>query len=494
MPIYMVDVRCFIVYRLLVETAVTTGAAQSESPGPKLRLRERLRRFEPTSDRAWSRLAALVLAVASVVLVSAYLHGAPAFSPIDELQHFDYVAKAPSIPRDGEPIGSEAMNAEACRGLYYPMPLPECGVAPYDPFDFQEAGRSTAYIHPPAYYFATAAVARPLSAMTGLSLYVSARLVGVLWLFAGLWVTWLLGRRLGAPPMGLLGILLLVASTPWMWISSGNVTPDAAALLIGAGALWLTIRWDDPRRQLLAVSAAAVLSVMVKANHVIAIAPVCVYLVADAVLPNRAPSEAQRRVRADRWKWLRQRTVIALAPLFVAGVLVVGWNRVVSARAIPGTEGMTSSFPVGDLHVGDVLISWQAFFPPTAAIPWGVPIIGDHAVMRFVNMLLAATLVLACVYVVLTASFARRARIIAGSLLVSMLLGGPIYTLATVVLADQLLPQLPVRYGLALMGPLAVIAAIAITPRRMQGLVLGTGVLYVAYTVFISFHQDMRVI
>jgi len=44
------------------------------------------------------------------------------------------------------------------------------------------------------------------------------------------------------------------------------------------------------------------------------------------------------------------------------------------------------------------------------------------------------------------------------------------------------------------MGPLAVIAAIAITPRRMQGLVLGTGVLYVAYTVFISFHQDMRVI
>lgn len=437
------------------------------------------------SDRAWSQLAAITLAVASILLVGGYLHGAPALSPIDELQHFDYVVKAPHIPRAGELLGEEAMRAQACRGIDYPgFVSPACDTAVLSPGSFQEYGQSTAYIHPPTYYFITAAMAHPVSAVLGISLYAAARLVGAVWLFAGLWVTWCCGRRLGAPPAGLLGILLLIASAPYVWISTGNIGPDAAALLVGGGTLWLALRWPSGARQGLALAAAGVLSVAFKMNHIVAIAPVCTYVIAMAVADRESGASTVRRW----WTGIRR----AAVPAVLAAVSVLLVNRVVELRRLPGIDQVGTSFRVDSLSAADIAQGWNAFLPPNARMPFLTPILAGHPLMVLANTLLAAVLVLSCLHIVLSASFARSARLLAGSVAAWMVLGGPVYTIANFVMTGQKFPEIPPRYGLSLLAALAVVAALALRPIRLQRAVLGAGVGYVGYTVLISF-VDIRV-
>jgi hypothetical protein len=435
------------------------------------------------NDRFWNRLAAIVLAIASALLVSSYLHGSPALSPIDELQHFDYVVKAPGVPRAGEPIGEEAMRAQACRGINYPgFVSPPCSAMHLSPEAYQEGGQNTAYIHPPPYYFLTAAIARPLATVTPLDLYASARLTGALWLFAGLWITWCCGRRLNAGPAGLLGMLLLTASSPAVLLGTGNIGPDAAALVVGGGGLWLLLR-SQGRHGVLFLAAAGALSVAFKMNHIVAIAPICTYLIICAAV-------AGDGTRLQRW---RRGLIRAAVPGTVAAAAVLLVHAIIEARRMHNVPSQATSFAADSLTLADVVKGWSVFAPPNADLPFLPPSLLGHPLLARLNMLLASFLVLACIYVAVSKSMSRSARVIACSTLAWMLLGGPIYIIANYVMTGQVFPSVPTRYGLSLMAVLAVIAALALRPMRLQQLALATGALSVIYVSCINF-VDVTVI
>ena len=169
------------------------------------------------TGRARDVVIALLLGVVSILFVSLHVEHYTKLSPLDELQHIDYLFRSPEIVAPGDKVGNEALRQEACRGVDAPaFVLPPCSpTATYDPHVFQEKGYNTAALNTPLYYSITHAVGRVILTLPGVEDMVDAgRLVGALWLWAGLVLTYLAGRRLGADPFTLLAVLTLASRHP----------------------------------------------------------------------------------------------------------------------------------------------------------------------------------------------------------------------------------------------------------------------------------------
>ena len=120
-------------------------------------------------------------------------------SPFDEQQHLDYAVKAGNfdLPGDDERLGQTAMRETACRGIdtagHRPARLRHAGARPGV---FPDYGYNTASNALPGYYFPTGLIARVIDALTPVSSPLLAiRLVGALWLGAGLAVMMVLASR-----------------------------------------------------------------------------------------------------------------------------------------------------------------------------------------------------------------------------------------------------------------------------------------------------------
>ena len=180
-----------------------------KSPGLRIR----------TGPSRWPRPAARQFAILggcrslAAVLVLMHLRVYTTLSPIDELQHLDYVDSMTrfDIVRSGETVGPVAMREEACRGVDSPgFATPSCDAPVLRPEQFQESGINTAATHPPVYYLTTGAVAEVVDAVPGVeSFLAAARSVGLLWLGFGLALIFALARRLGANVMSAAGACLL---------------------------------------------------------------------------------------------------------------------------------------------------------------------------------------------------------------------------------------------------------------------------------------------
>jgi len=116
---------------------------------------------EVEAPTSWDRidwLAVGALFLVSLVLVGLHTRTYTELSPIDELQHIDYVIKAGEFepPRVNDLVGFEAMSEAACRGVDAPGYVgPLCGLDEYDPANFQENGVNSAAGQFPFYYTAT---------------------------------------------------------------------------------------------------------------------------------------------------------------------------------------------------------------------------------------------------------------------------------------------------------------------------------------------------
>jgi 4-amino-4-deoxy-L-arabinose transferase-like glycosyltransferase len=133
------------------------------------------------------------------------------------------------------------MREEACRGIDSPFKPPPCN-SNLTPDQFQEQGYNTAAVHPPGYYFATAAVASILVAVHGThDLVTAGRLVGILWLGLGLALTWFAARRLGSGTAARTAVIMMVASAPAVVYYDSIINTDAAAIFAGALVLWATL-------------------------------------------------------------------------------------------------------------------------------------------------------------------------------------------------------------------------------------------------------------
>ena len=165
--------------------------------------------------RTWVPIVILVLV--PVLLVSLHVRAYTKLSPIDELQHIDYMFRSPGVhqviagTKDSEP----AMREEVCGGIDAVITLPPCTSKTLVPAQFQDQGYDTAYVHPPTYYDATWAVGKVVKPLSGAKNWVTVwRLLGALWLAAGLLLTYAAGMRFGVNRLALVGLLVFLASAP----------------------------------------------------------------------------------------------------------------------------------------------------------------------------------------------------------------------------------------------------------------------------------------
>lgn len=421
-------------------------------------------------------ICVLTLVFGAIGLSGLHVAAHEELSPVDELQHIDYLYKAPAVVHSGEKVGQDAMREQACRGLATWKPMTCSTTATYDPADFQESGSNTAAIYTPFYYTVTKAIAVPLQTVLGLdSLVTAGRLVGGLWLAGGLVMTLLVARRLGAHPYVATALLLATASVPTVILPAASITPDAAALLGGAALLWSVLWWQDaPGRRwwLPAVLAAAV--VALKALNILVVVLVALYvlirLVVDQVERRRAPD----RVVSGPRPWqavalIATMSVLALG-LAVGYIAYTGTSAVADSSDVAMTERTTvDSFPLVATaeHIGVFL---NVFFD---AGSWNTTGIVGQVAQRLVGMVALGGL-FGTVFILRRAS--RTLRLLAISLVAVGLVGAPLIVAFT-YLAQGVAVPIPGRYALTLIPAGVAITAAAVRGRwaRIALVVFGLG-------------------
>jgi hypothetical protein len=158
-------------------------------------------------------------------------------SPVDELQHLDYVLKVSDgqlVLFPGERFGQEAMRIQACRGIDAEFQSPPCSTAVFDPDDFQEAGLNTAAKgYPTPYYLFTGALVVPLQSL-GLDGLTAARVASLFVHALGAALVAAAASALATSALLGAGLGTLVGVLPHLLSQGSTANPDAWALVSGA--------------------------------------------------------------------------------------------------------------------------------------------------------------------------------------------------------------------------------------------------------------------
>lgn len=400
----------------------------------------------PRNLKAGALVSALILGLA---LVSLHARAYVPLSPIDELQHIDYLEQASrfDLVRNGERVGSVAMREQACRTVDSPgFVSPPCDAAELRPEQFQELGYNTAATHPPTYYTLTGLAARAVLATPQVDSFVAAgRLVGGLWLGLGLFVTFLLCRRLGARWTSTTGALLLLATTPVVLHSSAVVTNDAPSLFVGGLLVLLALLVRERAASPLWLAAAAALATAVKATNILAVGVAALVLLIPIASAWRTPATLPDDRRATT-----QRNLVGAGLVIFGGLASpLVWMNVSRATVIPdaGSSPM-SRFMVPTFDWTYPVVNFFATFTPLQN-PYVPGILQTTAILFIVsllNLLVALALAGAAWYRTQSAAVND----VAVSTMVGLALGGPLLVVLFFVMADSYI-AIPARYGLSLL-------------------------------------------
>ena len=419
-----------------------------------------------TTPSMRDRGALLFCIVLAFVVVGLHVNKYPLLSPIDELQHLDYVYKAPSghVVALGERIGQDALRDEVCRGIDAPITLPACDTpAPLDPAVFQERGYNTAYVHPPPYYFVTGVLAKVVKGVTGVdSTLTAARAVGALWLSAALWLVWRLLVHRRASPLTQASLLSLLIVSPSIIFASATTSPDASSLLAGAAML-------------------AAVTLLLKFTHIGAIGLVLVYFAARAL--QQAPLASWRSDAVYR----RYGRVAALV-LGSAFAMLLMWTVVQKVVAIaPSSEiDMTTALYTDSFPVAQVFENVDATFSPLRT-PYIAPVLRNQYVIGL-NHMLDVSVMLAVASVAVFASVRSRERALAAATAVAMLSLGPVTVMLNYINSSAV-TSIPSRYGLPIV-PAALVCAV---PAMDRSLVRRSVGVFAAVAVFLVVQRLVRV-
>lgn len=229
--------------------------------------------LEARRGLAWALVTVLFGVVALIVVVPA-ASGPGGLSPVDELSYVDALDKANrgELSNKGDKLDSYTRQVAVCRGVIaWSEPNDSACGLPQPDASIPLNGYSAADIHPPTYFFATAAVGKVVR-LTGVTddLLIGGRLAGALWLTLGMLAMMVLGRAWGAG--WLVPVLTAVATgtSPLLVTVSGYLTPDAMGLLVGAGVLLAVTWWQRGRLPTALLLLAAVGPAFVKVPFVLA--------------------------------------------------------------------------------------------------------------------------------------------------------------------------------------------------------------------------------
>ena len=422
---------------------------------------------DPGTEQVWTRddwWVCLGLLVISLVLVGLHVRAYETLSPIDELQHVDYVIRAGEfdIPLRNERVGAQAMAEAACRSVDAPGYVgPLCGLDEYDPNTFQENGFNTAASQFPPYYVATGVSARVL---TGVGLFDSkvtaARMLGAVWAAAAWSVVWYLMALFGIQRRArAVAIALLIVTPLTIFHAGATVNADVSLMLSGALAMLATVKYEAGRLRwwwLIPIYAGLF---FVEATNILAIATCAAYLVV-------------RRGLDTSLSW-RER----LAPLLIFPALALFrleaagriQNWLFPAAARDQAADRVSSAPMFTNHRTDsvsidkVLEQLESTFTPVRNPYLSAPLRSQFTIvgMQLTNWLLIALMFSAAFVVVVGNRAAWWARVTMAALLAA----GPFYTFYFAYFSNQDFAA-PARFALPLVPMMTVVAAAALRNAR----------------------------
>lgn len=414
-----------------------------------------------------TRVDALVVSlfiVLSAVLVGLHVEGNTKLSPIDELQHIDYLYQIPDPPEPDDRVGQQALHQQLCRGVDAAgMETAKCQKGYLDPSVFQEKGYNTAAGYTPVYYTVTRVVAETIRVVTPIDNLVTAgRLVGALWLAAGLALIYLVGRLRGIGRGPLLVVTVLLVGSPAVLYPASTVAPDSAALASGGLLLLALTAWEQRPTRLRAVwlVLAGVAAAAVKMTYLVAVAAVSLYLL---------------------MRWIQERRDHQLPTVFTPVVAVaagvsalassLAWTAYVGSKPqIDPTDlpDMATRFTVPGFPwtgMGDSLL---ALVTPISN-PWVV--VGSPTLSGLSTVIISTMLVAGLLAAAVFAAAPTHEVTLARATLVAALVGAAGLVALSYITAGAYIP-LPARYGAALVAPMAICTAACL---RSRGSVLIMG-------------------
>ena len=445
--------------------------------------RARRRSFGAVLLRRFPRLPAMVVLAGFVLLLNLpTLHVVNTVSDIDEREHIDLMLRGSHfrIGHNGQVLTQETLRELCTRGsesVRWPM----CTPGRLDPAAFnRETNGVNNSAQDPPYYVVTGLTARALRALTPgpESLVTWARVLGSVWLLAGMYAAIRLGDLIGVSRKHLVVALVLFAAIPTQLQASTTVNPDAVAFLAGAGILLAAVAWEKGKASVAWLVAASALALWVDRANVVAV------LIALVYLAFRVWAGARGEVPgAPSW----QRFVAAGVAVGVGSIALVGTWQVTERRLRPEqTVAMPASarpkavhgFPVKRTFEGKSIFG---ILPPlTDAAPPGRrdPL---HATWYQTAFVAAFLLVIGTLGAALLArSGPDRIRLLAAATIIGLILAPPLMHLYNYYVNGYFTATVP-RFGLSALPSFALLMA-AVTSRSRVGRVVLPAVAVGLYT------------
>ena len=417
----------------------------------------------------WARVdwyVCLGLLAMSVLLVGMHTSAYETLSPIDELQHVDYMIRAGEfdIPRKNERVEFQAMDEAACRSVDAPgYEGPPCGLPEYDPAWFQEQGFNTSAGQFPPYYVVTGVSARVLTSIGVFdSKVTAARMLGAVWLAAAWAVTWYVMALLDIRRRHRLLVIGLLAVTPLTIFHAGaTVNADVSLMLGGALAVLATIKYESGRLRWWWLALAYTALFFVEATSILAIAAGAAYLI------------VRRALDASRPWSMRLAPLITVPWLYLLRLEIGPWvHRTLFPAADPAdTGGRVGNAPMfmnhytTEVSLEKVLAQVPSTFTPVSNPYFSPPLRSQLTITatQLTNWLLIALLFAAAFVFVSRPAMAWWSRVVMAALLTA----GPFYTFYFAYFSSSDFAA-PSRFALPLVPLMAVAAAGAIKTRAVE--------------------------
>lgn len=426
-----------------------------------------------TGKVSWLPLAGLLLF--SGALVGLHARAYTVLSPVDELQHADYLIKAAhgGLVRRGDPVGRTALREAACRGIAAPIePAPDCKTSNVLPDFLRNQGVNSEELQPPTYYFVTGAAARVIRPIIGSnSLVTAGRVVGAAWLMAGVAVLWACLTLLDVPVLARVAVTLLVVSTPVVLHASSTVNNDATALVAGGGVMLAALAWERGRAHWVFVPVVAALAISLKVTNVMGVGAVIVYLVIRAVARD-----------TDRLRPAFAKMAVAITA--AVGVAALAWVALheALARGGPLANPNVARFQTDSISLSRVLGQLGAAVTP----------IRDVAHVDFLDLTLLTAAVVTLNWLFLGTAVgaamlgnrASRTEALGIAAFVAMVVTGPLFVISN-YFSLGMFASIPGRYALSVVPVLAVVLALSLRKPWVLGAV-GVFAVVTSATTFIA--------
>lgn len=416
-------------------------------------------------------ISAVLVAALSAIVVLFNVTVNRAISPFDEASHADYALRLTQgqLPAAGDTIDEEILSEWACRGgVAREVPLPPCSDGPLDVTGFPQQGLQYNFSHPPLYYGLTALGADAITSLTGERFLQAARITGIGWLTAGLWVLLAALRRLGASWTLGTAVCALVALTPSVMHASSTVNNDAAAVLAGSLALWVALRAVQGQPSWLAFGAAAAAIISVKVIFAAALVPAGVVILLRLL---RAPAERRSLLQV-----LCAGVVGAVVPVLLWGQFQAGrGDRDYVSPFLGLSTAPSDGYPFG-ATIAQLLEVWPPVAQPVLQFGLGQPVLVLWALL--INLLVTAAPLVA---------FAASRHVTGREVGIGAALGllaVPVFVQLHVYTMDgHFFLGVRPRYGLSVLPALAAAAASVVYGRRADRVVAVLAVLGIGAVV-----------